>query len=94
VLAGIRSQRGDFSYHQISAGSEQLAWPGIAVGAERARAEARWRQMHGSWVAIRIARNLAEDPVAAAGIGQDDGRPELRLRQIRERERDENYPAG
>jgi hypothetical protein len=36
-------------------------------------------------MARRIARvrgNLAEDPVTTAGVGQDGGRPQLRLREI------------
>jgi hypothetical protein len=94
VLAGLGIQGSDFSNHQISAGGEQLAWSRVAVGAKRARGEARRWQVHGRWVAVWVARNLAEDPVATAGVGQDGGRPELRLREIGEREGDENYPAG
>jgi hypothetical protein len=46
------------------------------------------------WVAVWVARNLAEDPVPTAGVGQDGSRPELRLREIGEGEGDENYPAS
>jgi hypothetical protein len=91
---GLGIQDGDFSNHQVSAGSKQLAWPGVAIGAKRARDEARRWQVDGARIAVWAARNLAEDPVPTAGVGQNGGRPELRLREIGERERDENYPAG
>src|SRR5712691_6012804 len=77
LLAGLRAESGDFSNHQLSAGSEQLARPGVALGAERAGPEARRCQMNGSRVAVRIAGDLAEDPVAAASVGQGDSRPQL-----------------
>ena len=94
MLAGLRAESGDLGNHQLAAGGEQLTGPGVAVGAERARTEARRRQMNGSRVAVPIAGDLAEDPVAAASVGQGDSRTQLRLRQIREWERNENYPAG
>ena len=94
LLAGFWPKNGNFTNHQLPAGSEQLAGAGVAVGTERARPEAGRRQMHGARVAVRIARNLAEDPVAPASVGQGDGRTQLRLRQIREWERNEDYPAG
>jgi hypothetical protein len=94
VSARLGIQGGDFSNHQISAGDEQFAWPRVAVRAKRARREARRRQVDGAWVAVSVARDLAEDPVTTACVGQDCGRSELRLREIGERERDEDYPAG
>jgi len=94
VLASLGIQSGDFSHHQISAGGEQLPRPGIAVGAKRARREARRRKVDSARVAVGVARNLAQDPVTTARVGQDGGWPELGLREIGERERNENYPAG
>ena len=44
--------------------------------------------------ARRSAGDLAEDPVASASVTQGDGRTQLCLRQIREWERNEDYPAG
>src|SRR6266508_1737636 len=94
VLAGLRAENDDFSNHQLPAGGEQLAGASVAVGTERARTKAGRRQMNGSRVTVRIAGDLAEDPVAAASVGQGDSRTQLRLRQIREWERNDNYPAG
>ena len=94
VPVGLGHQGGDFSNHQISAGGEQLPWPGVAVRAKRARSKAGRQQVDSPWVAIWVTRHLAEDPVTTAGVGQDGSRPELRLREIGERKRDENYPAG
>jgi hypothetical protein len=94
MLTRLRIQDSDFGNHQISAGGEQFAWPGVAVGAKRARREARRRQVDRSGVTVWVARDLTEDPVITTGVGQDGGWPELRLREIGKRKRDENYPAG
>jgi hypothetical protein len=94
MLAGVGIQGGDFSHHQISAGGEQFSRPRIAIGAKRARREARRWKVDSTRVAVSIACNLAQDPVTTACVGQDGCRPELGLREIGERERDENYPAG
>ena len=94
LLAGLWPENGDFTNHQLSAGGEQLTRAGVAVGTERARPEAGRRQMNGARVAVRIACNLTEDLVAPASVGQGDGRTQLRLRQSREWERNEDYPAG
>lgn len=93
VSVGLGHQGRDFSNHQISAGGEQLPWPGVAVRAKRTGGEAGRRQVDSPWVAIWVTGNLAEDPVTTTGVGQDRSRPELRLREIGERERDGNYPA-
>jgi hypothetical protein len=94
LLTSAGIQGSDFSNHQISARGEQLTGPGVAVRAKRTGGEAGRRQVDGPWVAIWVTRDLAEDPVTTAGVGQDRSRPKLCLRKIGERERDEDYPAG
>ena len=64
LLAGLWPENGDFTNHQLPAGGEQLTGAGPAVGTERVRPEAGRRQMNGARVAVRIACNLTEDPVA------------------------------
>src|SRR5438034_6006960 len=93
-LAGLGVENGDLSDHQLPAGGEQLARPRVAVGTQRARVEARRGQVNRPWIAVGIAGDLAENPVVSTGIGQGNGRTQLRLREIREGERDEDYPSG
>ncbi len=54
LLERLVRQSRNLSDHQVRAGREQLARPGVAVGAKRAKAEARWCQANGSLVAIRL----------------------------------------
>src|SRR3990172_3488957 len=70
LLEGLVHQSRNLSDHQIRAGRKQLARPRVAVGAKRARSEARWCQVNGSWVAVRVAGDMTEDPITAAGVGQ------------------------
>jgi hypothetical protein len=82
LLEGLERQSRNLSDHQDRAGRKQLARPREADGAKRTGSEARWCQVHGSWVAVRVAGDLTEDPIAAASVSQDDSRPQLRLREI------------
>jgi hypothetical protein len=91
---GLSMENSDFGNHQLVAGREQLTGTSVAVGPERTRLEAGWRQMNGLRVTVLIARDLAKDPVTPTSSGQGDGRAQLRLREIREGERNEDYPAG
>jgi hypothetical protein len=93
LVASVRAERGDLSHHQLLVGSEELARPGVAVRVERARTEARRRQVNRSRVAVRIAGDLAEDPVAATSVGQNDSRAQPGLGQVREWEGNEHYRA-
>jgi len=94
LFAGVSGEDGDLGDHQLLAGGEELARPGVAVRPERPRTEARLRQLNSARIAIRVAGDLAEDPVRAPGVGQSDSRAQLGLRQVGEWERNENYRAG
>src|SRR5262249_5234645 len=58
------------------------------------RREVRGIQGDRSRVAVWAARDLTEDPVPAPHIGETDGRPDLRLRQVRKREGNQDYFPG
>lgn len=94
LVAGVSAEDGDLSNHQLLVGGEELAGPGVAVGAERARTEACRRQVNGSRIAVGIASDLAQDPVTATGVGQSDSWAQLSLGQVREWKRNEDYRAG
>jgi hypothetical protein len=94
LVLGVRTEDGDLSNHQLLVGGEELTRPGVAVSAERARTEARRCQVNRSRIAVRVAGDLAEDPVATTSVGQSDSRTQLSLGQVREWERNENYRAG
>jgi len=49
------------------------------------------REFHGASVRIRLARDLTQNPVAALRSGEHHRWPALGLRQVRKRERNENY---
>lgn len=91
LYVGLGIQNGDLSNHQLTAGREQFARTRVAVGAERpeSKLDTVKRTARES-----VARDLAEDPVVSTRIRQGDGRTQLCLREIREREGHENYRAG
>ncbi len=59
----------------------------VALGPKRTAGEARLDQRNRSRVPIRVAGNLAENPIVTARVGEDNGRPQLCLRQIRKGKR-------
>jgi hypothetical protein len=73
---------------------EELPGSGIAGDEQTARVEVGLTEGNCQWVAVRIAGDLTEDPIAPSGGGKTHGRTDLRLRQIGERERDEYYFPG
>jgi hypothetical protein len=84
----------------VPTGVEMIVWfavnnfPGReARDAERPGCQIGRANRDRSRIAVRLARDLAKDRVVSAGMSKYDGRPQLRARQIRERESDEHYRA-
>lgn len=61
---------------------EKLTGPGVTVSAKTTRREGAAIKKDGSRVPVGIARDLAEHPVGATGVGQNDSGSELGRGQI------------
>ena len=72
---------------------EEFGWPSTADESKTATLEIIVRKFHRTSVRIRLARDLTENPVAVLRPREHDRRTALGLRQIRKRERNENYGA-
>jgi len=81
------TENADFGNQQFLIGGEKLAGSRVTHDAERASREVGIRQPDRLRIGIRTARELAQDPVAVAGIGQNDRRTQLALGKIGKRER-------
>jgi hypothetical protein len=75
----------NLSYHQTDAGGEQFAGTDKACCSESSTLEIIIGEDNRPRILVRVARDLAQNPVAFAGIRQHQSRSKLRLRQIRER---------
>jgi hypothetical protein len=62
--------------------SEKFCRAGEADGAQRAGLEIRIREPDGARIRIRISRDLAQEPVAATAMGENQRRSQFGLRQI------------
>jgi hypothetical protein len=86
-------QAADLRHEQLLIGREQLAGPGITDDPEGAPLEVGFGEPYGLRVGIRAAGYLAQNPVAATGIGENDGRTQFALGEVRKRERNQYYRA-
>jgi hypothetical protein len=59
---------------------KQLARPGITGDVEQTRRKIIVGEGQRTWITIGCARDLAQNPIVPAHIGQDDRRTQLRLR--------------
>ena len=73
--------------------SKEFGRTRVADESKAALVEIAVREFHGAGVRIRLARDLTENSIAALRTGEHDRRTALGLRQIRKRERNEDYGA-
>jgi len=78
-------QNADLRDDQFLTASEKLPWPGVACDAKGPRGEAVRGKFDSMGTPVRIAYDLAQNPVRTAGVSKNHSRSEFRLRQIRER---------
>jgi hypothetical protein len=72
--SSLKLQRSYVTHNQRFIGREKLAGTYIADSKETTLPEMLVAKRYGIWIAIRIARDLAEDSVAATNISQDNRR--------------------
>ncbi len=87
----LRAQLTDFLDHQRFVRRENFPRPHIARQLQTSARKIGPVQPDGPRVCLRFAGDLAEDPITAPGVSKHEGWPDLALREIRERKRNENY---
>ena len=70
ALEGLLREATDLRYHETAASGEQLARTGIARHPEGARIKVSIRKGYGTRVCVRIAGDLAQNPVIPARVSQ------------------------
>jgi hypothetical protein len=81
----------DLSRDQAVVRRKKLAGASIADPLHRTAGEVTRNQFYGSRVRLWVAGNLTQDVVTSSRVGQNNGRAQLGLREIGERELDEDY---
>ena len=89
----LGTEHANFRCEKALVRREELGGPRIADQPKATVRKIVVREFHGASVRIRLARDLTKNPVAALRIGQHHRRTALGLRQIRKRERNEDYLA-
>jgi hypothetical protein len=90
----LRAQLPYLLKHQRLVRGEKFARPHVTGQRQTSADEIMPIQADGARVCLRLARDLAENPITAPDIGEHKGRADLALREIRERKRDEYYRTG
>src|SRR5579871_350539 len=83
-----RGEYADRADHQAGVGRKQLTRPGDTGHQQAAGREVGSVERDSRRVAVWVTGDLTENPVSAAGGGQADRRPNLRVQQVREGEWD------
>jgi len=89
----VRRQHRGLARDEIVTRGEELARAGVADNAQRPGRKCRVIQFDGPCVPVWLARDLTEDLIATTGIGEHHRRPQFGLRQVGERESDEDDSA-
>ena len=90
----LRREYASMARNDGGVGREELPGPSVAAAVEAARRERRCRDVESVRVSVRIAGDLAEDPVGVSARREDDRRPELRAGEVGKGKPDDDYDAG